>query len=89
MGLEHLLQVVPVAFEVLHRETLLVDAMPPEQLIRLKAVQVQRLGESGMSDESTSEGFDQEKLLGESIEVGAGGAELCSHVLRNFEVDVH
>ena len=42
-----------------------------------------------MSDESASEGFDEEKLLGESIEVGARGAELRSHVLRNFEVNVH
>ena len=78
MGLEDLLQVASVAFEVLHRETLLVDAMPLEQLLRLKAVQAQRLGELRMSDESASEGFDEEKLLGESIEVGARGAELAA-----------
>ena len=71
MGLEHLLEVASVAFEILHRETLLVDAMPLEQLIRLKAVQAQRLGELGMCDESTSEGLDEEKLLGGLIQVGA------------------
>ncbi len=54
MGLKDLLQVAPVAFEVVHRETLVVDAMPLKQLIRLKAVQAQRLGELRMGDESTS-----------------------------------
>jgi len=89
VGLEDLLQVAPVAFEVLHRETLVVDAMPLKQLIRLKAVQAQRLGELRMGDESTSEGVDEERLLGESIEVAARGAEPSSHVLRNFKVNVH
>jgi hypothetical protein len=89
VGLEDFLQVTPVAFEVLHRETLVVDAMPLKQLIRLKAVQAQRLGELRMGDESTSEGFDEERLLGESIEVGVCGAQPSSNVLRNFEVYVH
>jgi len=89
VGLQDLLQVAPVAFEVLHRETLVVDAMPLKQLIRLKAVQAQRMGELRMGDESTSEGIDEERLLGESIEVGVCGAQPSSNVLRNFEVYVH
>ena len=63
--------------------------MTLEQRIHLETIEAQRLGELGMSDESTSEGFDEEGLLGDSIEVDARGAELRSHVLRNLEANLH
>ena len=63
--------------------------MPLEQLIRLKAVQARLLGELGMCDESTSEGLDEEKLLGGLIQVGAAERSSQPRPERNFEVNVH